>query len=103
MTYALHYLLHNILMAIVYGRQELSGMDLTGLNFKHYNIFSIPCSKKGATSTLTAQFDHSILPDYFFEPEDHVNSIEEYAYSSHHCFTLDDFGTIKCWDIFPVV
>lgn len=100
MTYALHYLLHNILMAIVYGRQELSGMDLTGLNFKHYNIFSIPCSKKGATSTLTAQFDHSILPDYFFEPEDHVNSIEEYAYSSHHCFTLDDFGTIKCWDIF---
>ena len=100
MTYALHYLLHNILMAIVYGRQELSGMNLTGLDFKHYNIFSIPCSKKGATYTLATQFDNSILPDYFFEPEDHVNSVEEYAYSGHHCFTLDDCGIIKCWDIF---
>lgn len=100
MKYALYYLLHNILMTIVYGRQELSGMNLTGLNFKHYNIFSIPCSKKGATSILAAQFDNSVLPDDFFEPEDHVNSIEEYAYSGRHCFTLDDCGTIKCWDIF---
>lgn len=100
MAYALHYLLHNILMAIVYGRQELSGMDLSGLNFKHCNIFSVPCSKKGDTDTLAARFDHSILPDYFFEPEDHVGSIEEYAYSGHHCFTLDDSGIIKCWDIF---
>lgn len=29
----MHYLLHNILSAIIYGRGELSGMDLTNLNF----------------------------------------------------------------------
>lgn len=99
-TYPIHYLLHNVLMAIVYGRQELSGMDLTDLNFKHFNIFAIPCSKKGATSTLAAHFDNSILPDYFLQPEDHVDSIDEYAYSGQYCYTLDDTGTIKCWDIF---
>lgn len=98
--YPLHYLLHNALMAIVYGRQELSGMDLTDLNFKHFNIFAIPCSKKGATSTLAAHFDASILPDYFLQPEDHVDNIEEYAYSGQYCYTLDNAGTIKCWDIF---
>lgn len=40
------------------------------------------------------------LPDYFLQPEDHVDSIDEYAYSGQYCYTLDDTGTIKCWDIF---
>lgn len=94
-----HYLLRNILSAVVYGRQELSGMNLSDLDFTHCNIFSIPCSKQGTKNTLAANFDNSILPNDFLEPDDHVNSIEEYAYSGQHCFTLDLSGTIKCWDI----
>ncbi len=95
----IHYLLHNILLAIVYGRGELSGMDLTKLDLTHCNIFAIPCSKKGATKTLSAKFDYSIIPDTFLEPDDHVDNIEEYVYSGQHCYTLDGAGTIKCWDI----
>ncbi len=94
-----HHLLHNILSAIVYGRQELSGMDLSNLDFSHCNIFSVPCSKKGCKKTLAANFDNSILPDDFLEPDDHVSNIEEYVYSGQHCFTLDMSGVIKCWDI----
>ena len=97
--YAVHYLLHNVLSAVIYGRQELSGMNLTDLNFKHCNIFAVPCSKKGASAVLAANFDGSVLPDYFLEPEDHVDSIEEYAYNGQYCYTLDNNGTIKCWDI----
>lgn len=74
-------------------------MDLSNLDFSHCNIFSIPCSKKGVNKTLTAKFDNSILPDNFLEPDDHLSSIEAYAYSGQHCFTLDMTGTIKCWDI----
>lgn len=95
----MHYLLHNILSAIIYGRGELSGMDLTNLNFNHCNIFAVPCSKKGTTQTLAAQFDNSIIPDNFLEPDDHVDHIEEYVYNGQHCFTLDGAGVIKCWDI----
>lgn len=94
-----HHLLRNALSTIVYGRHELSGMDLSNLDFSHCNIFSIPCSKKGMNKTLTAKFDNSILPDNFLEPDDHLSSIEEYAYSGQHCYTLDMTGTIKCWDI----
>jgi len=94
-----HYLLRNAVSAIVYGRQELSGMDLSNLDFSHCTIFSVPCSKKGSTRTLTANFDNSILPDSFLEPDDHVSNIEEFAYSGQHCYTLDMAGTIKCWDI----
>ena len=97
--YAVHYLLHNVLSAVIYGRQELSGMNLTNLNFKHCNIFAVPCSKRGASAVLAAKFDGSVLPDYFLEPEDHVDSIEEYAYNGQYCYTLDNNGTIKCWDI----
>lgn len=94
-----HHLLHNLLTAIVYGRQELSGMDLSNLDFSHCNIFSVPCSKKGHSKTLCATFDHSILPDNFLEPDNHLDDIEEYVYFGQHCYTIDMTGAIKCWDI----
>ena len=78
--HTVHYLLHNVLSAVIYGRQELSGMDLTNLNFKHCNIFAVPCSKKVASAVLSANFDYSVLPDYFLETDDHVDSIAGYAY-----------------------
>lgn len=97
--YDIHYLLQNILSSILWGRKELSGMDLSDLDFKHCNFFNITCSKKGANETLSANFDGSALYKENFQPEDHQDAVIDYVYHDMHCFTLDMDGCIKCWDV----
>lgn len=95
----IHYLLQNILSAIVTGREELSGMDLSDLDFQNCNLFGIPCSKKGATKYLAADFNRSSLYPDCFEPAGHLDDVIEYIYRGNHCYSLDLEGTIKCWDV----
>lgn len=95
----IHYLLQNILSAMVYGREELSGLDLSRLDFKGCSLFHIPCSKHGATKTLAAIFNQSALYTECFEPVNHLNDIIEYVYHGNNCYSLDQSGTIKCWDV----
>lgn len=95
----IHYLLRNILSAVLQGRGELSGMDLSDLDLKYCNFFNISCSKKGTTETLAANFDGATLYQKNFQPEDHQDPVIDYVYYGMHCFTLDMNGCIKCWDV----
>lgn len=97
--YDIHYLLQNVLSAILQGREELSGINLGGLDFKYCNFFNVTCSKKGATETLSANFDSSKLYLENFQPEEHQNSVVDFLYHDMQCFTLDMNGQIKCWDV----
>ncbi len=93
------YILPNILSAILYGRKEFSGLDLSNLDLRKCCFFNITCSRQGKTRILAADFSHSILCKEIFSPEDHQNSIIEYCYYQKQCFTIDDEGIIKCWDM----
>lgn len=95
----IHYLLQNILSAILHGRGELSGMDLSSLDFKHCNFFNITCSKRGESETLAADFTGSRIYRENFQPESHQNSVIDFVYHGMQCFTLDMDGCIKCWDV----
>ena len=95
----IHYMLQNILSAVLQGRKELSGMDLSGLDFKHCCFFNVTCSKKGDTETLAANFDGARLYKENFQPETHQDSIIDFVYHNMQCFTLDMDGCIKCWDV----
>lgn len=97
--YDIKHLLGNILSTIVEGRKELSGVNLSNLNLKGCSLFNINCSKKGATNFLISKINNSILTEENFVPENHVNNIIEYVYYGRHCFTIDDAGLIKCWDV----
>lgn len=95
----IHYLLQNVLSAILKGRKELSGVNLSGLNLSGCNLFNITCSRKGKSATLAANFQGSILEQRSFEPESHQDNVIDYLYNGNRCFTLDDNGRLKCWDI----
>lgn len=95
----LHYLLANILSAILNGRKELSGVDLSSLNLTGCNFFNVTCSRQGKTAVLAANFEDSILNARSFEPENHQNDVIDYLYHDSNCFTLDNDGRLKCWDI----
>ncbi len=95
----IHYLLQNILTAVLNGRHELSGLDLRQLDFKHCSFFNVTCSRKGRTSILAASFDGSRLYPENFAPEEHQDAVIEFLYQGDHCFTIDNFGLIKCWDV----
>lgn len=95
----IHYLLSNTLSAILHGRKELSGIDLSGLDLKHCNFFNTQCSKRGKSQYLAVNFNDSHLYMDNFNPVEHVDSIIEYIYSGSKCFTIDLTGVIKCWDI----
>lgn len=94
-----HHLLNNILTALHLGRGELSGMDLSCLDFQKFNLFGIVCSKKGATQTLAADFTNSLFSVYSFLPENHQTFIEEHIYCGDYCYTIDSYGIVKCWDV----
>lgn len=95
----IHYLLNNILSAIVVGRKEFSGIDLSDLDFKQFSFFNISCSKAGRTQVLSAKFDRSILTKDNFIPESHRDIVVEYLYHGNQCLTIDFNGLIKCWDV----
>lgn len=97
--YDIKHLLENIISTIIEGRKELSGINLSNLNLKGCTFFNINCSKKGATNFLSSKMNDSIITEENFTPENHVNNIAEYVYHNNQCFTLDDDGVIKCWDI----
>ena len=90
----------NILAAILYGRQEISNVNLSSLNLKNCNFFNTTCSRKGRSHTLATDFSNSVLFEDNFLPTDHRNSVMEYVYSGDQCFTIDDSGIIKCWDVY---
>lgn len=93
------HILQNILAAILYGRKEYSGLDLSGLDLSKCSLFNITCSRRGATRYLAANFEGSVFSNKTFEPEDHRDSVMEYLYHGKQCFTIDDGGGIKCWDV----
>lgn len=93
-----HHLLRNILSAILTGRKDFSGLDLSSLDLTGFSLFGITCSRPGRTRPLAAKFDDSRLSVGNFDPEDHMDSIMEYLYCGNQCFTIDDMGIIKCWD-----
>lgn len=95
----IHYLLQNVLSAILVGRKELSGLDLSELDLKYCNFFNVTCSRKGSSKTLAAKFDGSALYEENFQPEDHQDNVIEFLYHDNHCYTIDDYGIIKCWDV----
>lgn len=92
------YILPNILSAILFGRKEYSGLDLSGLDLRKCCFFNITCSRRGKTRILATDFSRSILCKENFIPEDHQNYIIEYCYHGKQCFTIDIDGVIKCWD-----
>lgn len=93
------YVLPNILSAILFGRREYSGLDLSGLDLRKCCFFNINCSRRGKTRILAADFSRSILCKENFQPEDHQDYIMEYCYHGKQCFTIDSDGVIKCWDM----
>ena len=93
------YVLPNILSAILFGRKEYSGLDLSDLDLRKCCLFNITCSRRGKTRTLAADFSRSILCRENFMPEDHLDYIMEYCYHGKQCFTIDSDGVIKCWDM----
>ena len=93
------HLIQNALSAILHGRKEYSGLNLSNLNLKNCRLYNITCSRKGKSRTLTADFSGSTLTEDNFVPEDHQNAVMEYIYNGNQCFTVDDFGVVKCWDI----
>ena len=94
-----HHILQNALSAILFGRKEFSGLNLSGLNLKNCRFFNITCSRKGKSQMLAADFSNSIITEDNFVPENHQNQVMEYVYHGNQCFTIDDAGIIKCWDI----
>ena len=94
-----HFLLQNILSAIVAGRDELSGEGLSDLDFKSCNFFQISCSRTGIANTLAADFRGSYLYEKRFEPEGHQDEVIDFLYRAHFCYTIDRAGCIKCWDV----
>lgn len=90
------YVLPNILSAILFGRREYSGLDLSGLDLRKCCFFNINCSRRGKTRILVADFSHSILCKENFQPEDHQDYIMEYCYHGKQCFTVDSDSVIKC-------
>lgn len=92
--------IYNILSVIIFGRGELSGIDLSDVDLTGFSLFNIRCSKRGRSRTIAADFKRTKLPDECFLPTEHVDSIIEYVYSGNYCFTIDTVGTIKCWDVF---
>lgn len=93
------YVLPNILSAVLFGRKEYSGMDLSGLDLRRCCFFNINCSRRGETRILAADFSNSVLCKENFQPEDHQDYIMEYCYHGKQCFTIDSDGVIKCWDM----
>lgn len=93
------YVLPNILSAILFGRKEYSGLDLSGLDLRKCCLFNTTCSRKGKTRTLATNFSRSILCKENFLPEDHQDYIMECCYHGKRCFTIDSNGVIKCWDM----
>ena len=93
------HILQNVLGAILYGRKEYSGLDLSDLDLQKCRLFNVTCSRRGKTKSLTTTFDRSMFSHKSFEPEDHQNSVMEYIYHEKQCFTIDDGGAIKCWDM----
>lgn len=94
------HLLPNILSSILLGRKEYSGLDLSELNLKNCRFFNVNCSRQGKNNTLAVNFSGSILTENNFLPENHQNHVMEYVYYKNYCYTIDDSGIIKCWDIF---
>lgn len=93
------YVLPNVLSAILFGRKEYSGLDLSDLDLRKCCLFNITCSRRGKTRILAADFSRSILCKENFQPEDHQDYIMEYYYHGKQCFTIDSDGVIKCWDM----
>lgn len=94
-----YHFLQNILSTILIGRKEFSGLDLSNLNLAHCSLFNITCSRLGRTQALAARFDGSTLTADNFTSDNHLNSVMEYVYHENLCFTIDDAGVIKCWDV----
>lgn len=95
----IHYLLSNILASILAGRKELTGVDLSGLDLKSCCFFNVTCSRKGKHATLAADFSGAHIYRHNFEPEGHQDSVIDTIYFGNSCYTLDDYGCIKCWDV----
>lgn len=95
----IHYLLSNVLSSILAGRKELTGVDLSCLDLNSCCFFNVNCSRRGKNTTLSADFSGSHIYSHNFEPEGHQDSVIDTIYLKNNCFTLDDFGCIKCWDI----
>ena len=95
----IHYLLANVLSSILYGREELTFVDLHGLDLSHSNFFNVICSRKGRSTTVGADFCNATLVKDCFFPQNHQDCIIEYIYNGKQCITLDDSGLIKCWDV----
>lgn len=93
------HILQNILAAILYGRKEYSGLNLSDLDLRNCCLFNITCSRRGRTKTLASNFERSVFSKKSFEPEEHRDSVMEYVYHGKRCFTIDDGGIIKCWDV----
>ncbi len=94
------HILPNILSSILFGRKEYSGLNLSGLNLKNCCFFNINCSRIGPNNALSVDFSNSALTKENFTPENHLNNVMEYVYYDEHCYTIDDAGIIKCWDVF---
>ena len=92
-------LLKNIMRTIKIIRRDFSGLDLSDLNFKGQHFFNVNCSKPSGMRRIAASFRNSVFDGDCFETEDHQDVIIEIVYHGDDCFTVDQEGVIKCWDI----
>ena len=94
------YLISNLLRVIMEGRHELVGLDLGELNLENFSLNGISCSKGlGDTIRLTTGFFGSSMTEQTLETSHHKDLVIDVVYGDEKCYTLDMYGTIKCWDI----
>lgn len=94
-----HYLLENVLSSVLFGRKELTYIDLQDWDVSHFNLYNTVCSRKDQFNIIGTNFSNALLESSCFTPQNHQDNIIEYLYFDRYCFTLDLAGIIKCWDI----
>ena len=94
-----NHIIQNILSAILYGRNEYSGLNLTELDLSKCNFYNVTCSRIGNTRNLNSDFSRSKLCKKCFKSEYHYGTIIEFLYHNNRCFTIGKDGTVKCWDV----
>ena len=76
----IHYLQENLLSSILYGRKELTYVDLHGLDLSHSNFFNVICSRKSCFGKVGTNFSGAVLHEDCFHPQNHQDNIIEYIY-----------------------
>lgn len=96
----IHYLQENLLSSILYGRKELTYVDLHGLDLSHSNFFNVICSRKSCFGKVGTNFSGAVLHEDCFHPQNHQDNSYDFTVSSAASgvklvFMLGNVGTTE--------